>query len=105
MSNYSVAGHQYILTLVDFATRYPEAVPVRKNDPEMVIDMFSRLGMPWEILSDLGTPFVFDCEDKTVASLHQPTPVCLPWGCPGLSPLELLYGRVVRGSNFILKEL
>ena len=28
----SEAGHRYILTLVDYATRYPEAVPLKRID-------------------------------------------------------------------------
>ena len=52
----SEAGHRYILTLVDCATRYPEAVPLKNIDTETVaealVDMFSRLGIPEEILSD-----------------------------------------------------
>ena len=58
-------GHRYILTLVDFSTRYPEAVPLKKIDTETVaetlVDIFSRLGVPEEILSDLGTQFFSDC--------------------------------------------
>ena len=58
-------GHRYILTLVDFATRYPEAVPLKNIDTETVaealVDIFSRLGVPEEILSDLGTQFVSEC--------------------------------------------
>ena len=61
----SEEGHRYILTLVDFSTRYPEAVPLKKIDTETVaealVDIFSRLGVPEEILSDLGTQFVSDC--------------------------------------------
>ena len=61
----SEEGHRYILTLVDFSTRYPEAVPLKNIDTETVaealVDIFSRLGVPEEILSDLGTHFVSDC--------------------------------------------
>ena len=43
-------GHRYILTLVDFATRYPEAIPLKNIDTETVaealVDIFSRLGVP-----------------------------------------------------------
>ena len=49
-------GHRYILTLVDFATRYPEAVQLKNINTETVaealVDIFSRLGVPEEILSD-----------------------------------------------------
>ena len=65
ISRPSEDGHRYILTLVDFATRYPEAVPLKNIDAETVaealVDIFSRLGVPEEILSDLGTQFVSEC--------------------------------------------
>ena len=68
----SKEGHQYILTLVDYSTRYPEAVPLKNIDTETVaealVDIFSRLGIPEDILSDLGTQFVSDCM-KEVARL------------------------------------
>ena len=61
----SEAGHRYILTLVDYATRYPEAVPLKQISTEAVaealVDMFSRLGVPQEVLSDNGAQFVSEC--------------------------------------------
>ena len=61
----SEAGHRYILTLVDYATRYPEAVPLKRIDTEIVaealVDIYSRLGVPEEILSDQGTQSISDC--------------------------------------------
>lgn len=68
----SESGHRYILTLVDYATRYPEAVPLRhirtEDVAEALVDIFSRLGVPQEVLSDNGTQFVSDCM-KEVARL------------------------------------
>ena len=59
------AGHQYILTFVDYATRYPEAVLLKRIDTETVaealVDIYSRLGVPEEILSDQETQFISDC--------------------------------------------
>ena len=50
--------NNYILTLVDFSTRWPEAVPLKMTTTENVavalFDMFSRLGIPKVILSDNG---------------------------------------------------
>ena len=61
----SEGGHRYILTLVDYTTRYPEAVPLKTISTEVVaealVDMYSRLGIPEEVLSDLGTQFVSEC--------------------------------------------
>ena len=55
-------GNRYILTIVDLATRYPEAVALPSIEAERVAEalmvVFSRLGVPNEILSDNGTQFV-----------------------------------------------
>ena len=73
----SEAGHRYILTVVDHATRYPEGVPFKNIDTktvaEALVDILGlglgfREGTPEEILSDLGTQFVSDCM-KEVARL------------------------------------
>ncbi|XP_071486350.1 uncharacterized protein [Diadema antillarum] len=54
-------GNRYILTLVDYATRYPEAVALRSIETERIaealLEIFSRLGLPEEILSDRGAQF------------------------------------------------
>lgn len=56
----SARGHQYILVLVDYATRYPEAIPLRKaNAKQIAKELFlfsSRVGLPKEILTDQGSP-------------------------------------------------
>lgn len=47
---------------MDYATRFPEAFPMKNQDAESVanalIEMFSRVGFPKEILSDQGTNFM-----------------------------------------------
>ena len=59
------AGHRYILTLVDYATRYPEAVPLKKITTEAVaealLDIYSTVGIPEEVLTDQGTQFMSEC--------------------------------------------
>ncbi|KAL0155309.1 hypothetical protein M9458_049572, partial [Cirrhinus mrigala] len=50
----SKTGNQYILVVSDYATRYPEAFPLRSiTTPKL----FSRVGIPDEILTDQGTNF------------------------------------------------
>ena len=55
-------GHQYVLTLVDYATCYPEAVSLKnintKTVAEAPLDLYSRVGIPEKVLSDFGTQFV-----------------------------------------------
>ena len=57
-------GHSYIIMLVDYATRYPEAVALQSVDTETVakalLDIYSMLGIP-EVLSDLGPQFISKC--------------------------------------------
>lgn len=54
-------GNVYLLTLMDVATRFPEAVPVRNIRAPVVIEallqFFSRVGLPREVQSDRGTNF------------------------------------------------
>ncbi|KAL0159612.1 hypothetical protein M9458_043337, partial [Cirrhinus mrigala] len=58
----SARGHEHILVIVDYATRYPEAVPLRKATAKSIAQelflLASRVGLPSEILTDQGTPFM-----------------------------------------------
>ena len=55
-------GHRYILVLVDYATRYPEAIPLKSIEAEVVaealLEMYSRLGIPKQVLTDRGSQFM-----------------------------------------------
>ena len=55
-------GNRYILTMVDYATQYPEAIAVPSIKTEWVaealLDIFSQVGIPSEVLSDRGTQFL-----------------------------------------------
>ena len=54
-------GHRYILVVCDYATRYLEAIALKKFTApavaEELIELFSRHGVPREILTDQGTNF------------------------------------------------
>jgi len=58
----SERGNRYILTMVDYATRYPEAAALKDITAETVaealVNMFSRVGVPKELLSDQGGQFM-----------------------------------------------
>ena len=57
----SLQGNRYLLTLIDFTTGFPEAVILKEIDSisvaEALIQIFARVGIPKEILSDRGTQF------------------------------------------------
>ena len=52
---------RYILTMIDYATRYPEAVALPGIETERVaealVEMFSRVGIPDVMLTDCGSQF------------------------------------------------
>jgi len=55
-------GHRWILTVINYATRYPEAVALKDISTETVtealVEIYSRGGVPREVLSDQGIQFV-----------------------------------------------
>ena len=57
----SRSGNKYVLVVCDYATRFPEAFPLRSIDAENVaeelVKMFARVGIPKEILTDQGSNF------------------------------------------------
>ncbi len=67
----SARGHRFALVLVDYATRYPEAVALRnisaKSVAEALFSMISRVGIPKEILTDQGTAFM----SRTIRKLYE----------------------------------
>ena len=58
----SERGHRYILTVVDYATRYPEAEVLKGIDTvsvaEAMVSIFCHIGFPEEMLTDRGAQFL-----------------------------------------------
>ncbi|XP_062589077.1 uncharacterized protein LOC134250727 [Saccostrea cucullata] len=117
--------NRYILVCMDYSTRYPEAFPLKNQEAETVantlIELFSRVGVPNEILSDQGTNFMstlmtelckllqaYASSEPHRWDVHLPYVLFayreVPNETTGYSPFELLYGRHVRGPLAILKE-
>ena len=70
----SKKGNQYILVICDYATRYPEAMAMRRIEAgvvaEKLMELFSRVGIPKEILSDQGTNFMSQLLKELYNLLH-----------------------------------
>ncbi|XP_062415775.1 uncharacterized protein LOC134107852 [Pungitius pungitius] len=66
----SARGYRFVLVLMDYATRYPEAVPLRnisaKSVAQALFQVISRVGIPKEILTDQGTSFM----SRTLGELY-----------------------------------
>ena len=58
----SSVGHTYILTAIDYFTKWVEAIPTKKANSQVVCDflmdhIFVRFGVPQKIVSDNATYF------------------------------------------------
>ena len=57
----SPSGKRYVLVICDYATRYPEAIPLHSTNAshiaEELIGVFAKVGIPSEILTDQGSNF------------------------------------------------
>ena len=55
-------GNKYVLVICDYASRYPKAFPLCSTDDkhvaERLLEFFSRVGIPSEILTDQGSNFM-----------------------------------------------
>ncbi len=58
----SRSGNRFMLVVTDYATRYPEVFPLKSIKAKYVatclVQLFSRVGFPSEILTDQGTNFM-----------------------------------------------
>lgn len=67
-------GFRYILTIADYSTRYPEAIPLKTTTSadvaEALLQMFSRTGLPSEILTDRGANFCSQLMEEFHKMLH-----------------------------------
>ena len=70
----SRAGNRYVLVVCDYATRYPEAIPLKSIDAEHVaeklVELFARVGIPREILTDQGSNFMSQLLVELYRLLH-----------------------------------
>ncbi|KAG6939883.1 hypothetical protein G0U57_020765 [Chelydra serpentina] len=70
-------GHQYVLVILDYATRYPEAVPLQntasKSIAKELVAIFTQVGLPKEILTDQATPFMSKLMKDLCSLLHVQT--------------------------------
>ncbi|XP_068229386.1 uncharacterized protein [Palaemon carinicauda] len=100
-------GHEYILTMVDRMSRFPEAVPLRSIRGEEIFEalvgFFTRFCIPKIIQSDYGMNFT-SCEwDKEIPyALFEIRST--PNETLGFSPFQLIFGHCVRGPLDVVRE-
>jgi len=97
----SERGYRYILTMVDYATRYPEAIPLRhistEDVAEALLSIYSRVGFPDEVLSDLGTQFT----SAVMTEINR----LLSIKCLHSTPYHPICNGLVEKMNGVLKQM
>lgn len=64
-------GARYLLVIIDYATRYPEAIPLpNMRMARALMHFFPHVGLPKEILTDRGTPFTAQAMKGVCEKLH-----------------------------------
>ena len=100
---------RYILTMIDYATRYPEAValPSIETEPvaEALIAMFSRVGIPSEMLIEQESRVTIEVmnEVSRLLSLQQLTTIPCRWYSKG--PMEKFQAVLKRVLLTMCAEL
>ena len=81
---------RYILTMMDYVTCYSEAIALPSIETELIaealVEMFSRVGVPDEMLTDCGSQFTSEImkEVARLLSLQQMTMSAFHAQCNGL---------------------
>ena len=98
LSPMSEEKHRFILTIVDVATRFPEAVPMRSIDSvsvaEALFTVFSRLGFPVEILSDNGSQFTSEMFREFLKLLQIKAVHSSPYHAQSNGTIERFHGTI-----------
>ncbi|KAJ8041495.1 hypothetical protein HOLleu_12325 [Holothuria leucospilota] len=83
-------GNRYILTVMDYATRYPEAIALPSIEAERVaealVEIYTRVSIRREILTDQGTQFTSEVMQQVskLLSIRQLTTTQYHPACNGL---------------------
>ena len=104
----SSEGHHYIVTLINFSTGFPEAMPLKDIDTisvsEALLTIFARVRIPREILSDRGTQFT----SHLMAELHKLLGVkpifTTPFHPSGNGRVERLHGSLKSGLRKLCSD-
>ena len=91
-------GNKYILTVIDMATRYPEAIPMKSITTEEVVDklfdIYCRTGIPKRIHTDRGGQFTSELLNEVNRLLMIRHTMSTPYHAQGNSVVERLNGTL-----------
>ncbi|XP_040079039.2 uncharacterized protein LOC120850576 [Ixodes scapularis] len=102
------SGNRYILTMVDMATRYPDAVALKsigsQQVAEALVQMFTRYGVPAEILSDRGTNFTSELMREVSRLLSMKQLLTTPYHLISNGLVERFNGTIKQMLRRMCKE-
>ena len=102
----SKSGYKYLLTYIFMASRYPDAIPLKSVTAEDVaegmLDIFSRTGLPKELLTDRGTQFVSALVTQLCNRLHIDKMKTSPYHPQTNACIERMHGTL---SSMIRKSV
>ena len=92
-------GYRYLLTAICMASKWPEAIPLKKMTAmavaEGLIEIFARTGVPLQLVSDQGTQFVGKVVKQLCQCLHIEKINTTPYHPEGNGVVERLHGTLV----------
>ena len=92
-------GFRYLLTAVCMASKWPEAIPLKRMTARAVaeglVEIFARTGIPLQLVSDQGTQFVGKVVKQLCQCLHIEKINTTPYHPEGNGVVERLHGTLV----------
>ena len=92
-------GYRYLLTAICMASKWPEAIPLKRMTAKAVaeglIEIFAKTGIPLQLVSDQGTQFVGKVVKQLCKCLHIDKIRTTPYHPEGNGVVERLHGTLV----------
>ena len=91
-------GYRYLLTAICMATRWPEAIPMKSVRARAVagamLEVFSRTGIPLQLVTDQGAQFVGSVMKRLCENLHIERIQTTPYHPEGNGVVERMHGTL-----------
>ena len=101
-------GCTHLLTAICMATRWPEAIPLKSIAARAVatglLDIFSRVGIPRQLLSDQGTQFTGSVLKHVCEGLHIDLIKTTPYHPEGNGVVERMHGPLCAMLKKAVRE-
>ena len=91
-------GNRFLLTAICMSSRWPEAIPLKTITAKAValgmVEMFSRTGIPLQLVTDQGSQFVGSVVMQLCANLHIERIKTTPYHPEGNGVVERMHGTL-----------